>query len=141
MFVEAELDQNGKLLVVDPFLVRGLDARPRPAAAALHLAALHRKPDLVAARIAGDDLHLGAEYAVDDARKLIGVRRGAGAADDQLALLQVLELGDAGGAPGDAERDLVVGAADPIELGGVELRGLVAQERIETSAAAEDAKR
>src|SRR5205823_5798937 len=104
---------------------------PRPAAAALHLAALHGEADFVAARIAGDDLHLGAEHAVDDTRKLVGVGRGAGAADDQLPRQQILEPGDAAGAPGDADADLVVGAADPVVFGRVELRRFVAQQRIE----------
>ena len=84
MLVERELHQDGELLLVEPFLVGRFHARPRPAAAALHLAALHGEADLVAARIAGDDLHLGAEHAVGDPRELVGVRRGAGAADDQL---------------------------------------------------------
>src|SRR5258705_8810937 len=121
--------------------MRRLHARPRPAAAALHLAALHGEAALVAARIAGDDLHLGAKDAVDDPRALIGVGRGAGAADDQLAGHQVLEPRDAAGAPGDADADLVVGAADPVELRRVELCGLVAEQRIEAGAAADDAER
>ena len=53
----------------------------------------------------------------------------------------VLELGDAAGVPGDADADLVVGAADPGEFGGVELRRLVAEQRIEAGAAADDAER
>ncbi len=81
---ERQLHQDVDRLVVDPALVRRQHARPRPAAAALHLAALHRQRDVVAARIAGDDLELGAEHAVEDARELIGVGRRAGAADDQL---------------------------------------------------------
>ena len=42
--------------------------------------------------------------------------------------------------PGDADADLVVGAADPVELGRVELRALVAEQRIEAGAAADDAE-
>ena len=95
-----------------------LHARPRPAAAAVHLAALHREVDVVAAGIAGDDLHLGAEHAVDDARELVGVGGRAGAADVELRGQQVFELGDLGAAvPHHADADLVVGAADPVELG------------------------
>ena len=141
MLVERKLDQDGELLVVEPSLVRRLHARPRPAAAALHLAALHREPDLVAARIAGDDFILVPSTPLSDLRELVGVGRAAGAADDQLLGQQVLELGDAAGVPGDADADFVVGAADPGELGGVELRGLVAEQRIEAGAAADDAER
>ena len=54
-----------------------------------HLAALHRQHHVVAAGIALDDLEMGAEHAVEHARKLIGVGAGAGAADGQL-------LGEAG---------------------------------------------
>ena len=45
------------------------------------------------------------------------------------------------GVPGDADADLVVGAADPGVLGGVELRRLVAEQRIEAGAAADGAER
>ena len=48
---------------------------------------------------------------------------------------------DAGGVPGDADADLVVGAADPGELGGVVLRALVAEQRLERDAAAGGAER
>ena len=42
--------------------------------------------------------------------------------------------------PGDADAHLVVGAADPGELGAVELRLLGAEQRIEAGAAADDAE-
>ena len=44
-------------ILAQPVLL-ALEARPRPAAAAVDLAALHRKIDVVAARIAGDEAHL-----------------------------------------------------------------------------------
>ena len=65
VLVQRKLDQHVEPLLGDPGAVGRLHARPRPAAAALHLAALHREHDIVAARIAADDLHLGAEHAVD----------------------------------------------------------------------------
>src|SRR5262245_1160956 len=121
--------------------MRGLHARPRPATAAVDLAALHREPDVVAAGIAGHDLHLGAEQAVDDARELIGVSGRAGAADGQLLAHEVFELVDAGAVPRDADADLIVGAADPGVFGGVELRTLVSEQRIKASAAPDHPER
>src|SRR5262249_29619906 len=132
---------HGDRLVVDPALVGRQHARPRPAAASLHLAALHGERDIVAAGIAGHDLELGAEHAVDDARELVGVGGLAGAADDQFLRHDVFQLGDAARLPGDADADLVVGAADPGELVGLELRALGAEQRIEGGAAAEGGDR
>src|SRR5262249_53691484 len=109
--------------------------RPGPAATALHFAALHGEADVVAARIAGDDLHLGAEHAIDDARELVGISRRSGAADYEFLGESVFDLVDAGGIPGNAGADFVVGAADPVELAGVELRRLIAEKRIEGGAA------
>ena len=137
MLVEGELRQDGDRLVVEPALVRRQHARPRPAAASLHLAALHGHRDVVAAGIAGDDLELGAEHAVENAWELVGVGGLAGAADDQLLREHVFQLGDAAALPGDADADLVVGAADPGELVGLELRALGPQQRIEGGAAAD----
>src|SRR5262249_5481499 len=52
----------------------------------------------------------------------------------------VLELADAAALPGDADADLVVGAADPGELVGLELGALGAEQRIEGGAAADSAE-
>src|SRR5262249_50840032 len=122
----------------EPGLVGRDQARPRPSAAALHLAAFHGEHHLAAARIAADDLHLGAEHAVENARELVGVGTHRGAADGDLLGEQVLELLDArGGVPRHAHAHLVVGAADPGELGAVELGALLAEDRIEPGAAAD----
>ena len=137
MLVERELDQHDHFLVVDPRFVRRLHARPRPAAAAVDLAALHRHDHVVAARIAFDDLEMRAQNAVEHARELIGVGAGAGAADGELLGEQVLEFGDAGILQRHADADLVVGAAEPVELDRVELIAFADQERIEGDAAAE----
>ena len=53
---------------------------------------------------------------------------------------EVVEFGDLGAAvPHHADADLVIGAADPVEPVAVELRGLVAEQRIEAGAAADGA--
>ena len=53
---------------------------------------------------------------------------------------EVLEFHDLGAAvPHHADADLVIGAADPVEPVAVELRGLVAEQRIEAGAAADGA--
>ena len=141
MPVERELRQHGDRLVVDPAFVCRQDARPRPAAASLHFAALHGHRNVVAAGIAGDDLELGPEHAVEDAGELVGVGGLAGAAHDQLLREHVFQLGDAAALPGDADADLVVGAANPGELVGLELRALGPQQRIEGGAAADGGDR
>src|SRR6185369_17734427 len=82
-----------------------------------------------------------AEHAVEHARELVGVGRLAGAADDQLLAQGVLEPGDAAALPGHADAYLVVGAADPGELVGLELRALGAEQRIEAGAAPDGADR
>src|SRR5262249_32039843 len=106
------------------------------AAPAIDFPALEREVHVVAARITGDDLHAGAEHAIDDARKLVRIGGGAGAADIQHIGQQVVELGDFGAAvPYDAHADLFVGAADPVEFRSFELRRLVAEQRIKAGAA------
>src|SRR5256885_14551369 len=105
----------------------GLDARPGPAAARLDLAALHRERDVVSSRVAGDQAQLGAEDAVHHLWEEIGVGAGAGAADEHRPHVQILEARDAAFAPGGADAHFVVGAAEPAELAGVELRTLGAE--------------
>src|SRR2546423_3567873 len=128
MFRQPHLEQHVDPLAVEPGLVRRPHRGPRPAAAALHLAALHRQIDVVAARIAGNDLELGAEYAVGDLWKLIGIAARSGGADHQFLAGELARALDAAGVPGDADTDLVVGRADPVEFGRLELGGPVAEE-------------
>src|SRR5262249_14078592 len=82
-----------------------------------------------------DDLELGVNGNIENLGKLIGVRGWARSADRQLVLHDLLERGDAGRMPGDAHADFVVHAADPIELGRVELGLRRAKQRIESSTA------
>ena len=131
MLAQRELGQEVDLLALDPFPAGRLDARPRPATAAADLAALHRQQHFVAAAIAADEPHAGAEHAVDDLGELIGVGAGAGMGDHQLLRQHVVESRDAARVPRHAEADFAAGAADPGELGRVELRGLVAEQRLE----------
>src|SRR5262245_16088553 len=116
MLGQRQLHEDADLLVAHPIRPGGFDAGPGPAAAAIDLATLEREIDVIAARIAGDDFHLGAEHAVDDARELVGIGRRASAADAQLLREEVIELGSlATAVPDDADAHLVVGAADPVE--------------------------
>src|SRR5438874_7492079 len=73
-----------------------LDGGPRPAAAPLDLAALHGERDVVAARVAGDELQLGAEDGVHRLREDVGIGARAGAADEDGARVEVLEARDSG---------------------------------------------
>src|SRR5262249_45941549 len=102
MLVERQLYQDGDRLVLDPALVGREHARRGPAATSLPLAPFHRERDIVAAGIAGDDSEFGAEHAIEDARKLIGVGRLTGPADDELLAQRVFEPSDAARLPGDA---------------------------------------
>src|SRR5215216_910144 len=138
MLRQSHLEQDVDLLLVEPGLVRRLHGGPRPAAAALHLAALHGKVDVVTAGVAGYDLEFGAEHAVGYFGKLKRIGRGAAGADDQLLREHVLPFGDAGRVPGDADADLVVGRTDPTELRRVELRALAAEQLVEPDAAVEN---
>ena len=95
MLLERKLHQQLDGAIVDPGGVIGLDARPGPAAAGLHLAALHGKRNVVPAGITGDDAHPGAENVVDRLREKVGVGRGAGPAHEHLARVELLEAVDA----------------------------------------------
>src|SRR5262249_61280373 len=106
MPAQRQLNEDVDLLLIEPLLVRRHHARPRPAAAALHLTALHGQVDLVAARIAGHDLELGAERAVEYFGELVGIRGCPGTADDEVLLHDLLKLGDPGRVPGDTNADL-----------------------------------
>src|SRR5438132_14182396 len=111
-----------------------LDARPRPAAARLDLAALHGERDVVAAGIAGDELHLRAENAVHRLGEEIGIGARAGAADEYRPRVEILELRDAALAPRSADAHLIVRAAEPAELRCRELGALRAEQWIERDA-------
>src|SRR4051812_9773291 len=111
-----------------------LDARPRPAAAPVHLASLHRERDVVTARITAHEAKARAEDPVHHAREKIRVRRRAGASDDQLARIELLEARDPALRPGHAYAHLVVRASDPAELRRLELRTLPSKQRIERDA-------
>src|SRR5689334_2194348 len=131
MLLQRELHKDVKLLLFVPIHSGGLDARPGPTAAALHLAALHGEIDLVAAGISRDKAHFRAEHAIGETRELIGVIGWAVTADDQFLRECVFKFGDAGGVPGRADADFVVGAANPAEFRGVELSGCTAEKWIE----------
>jgi hypothetical protein len=120
-----KLEQDVDLLVANPIGSGADDRRPRPIAAALHLAALERQDNVVAARIATDLPELGAEQAVQQIR-VIDRRR----SEHDLAGHELVERIDAAGVPGHAGAGVDVGAADPIELGGHELRGRIAPDRV-----------
>src|SRR3954466_7191880 len=111
-----------------------LDARPRPAAAPVHLATLHRERDVVTARITAHEAKARAEDPVHHAREKIRVRRRAGASDDELARIELLEARDPALRPGHAHAHLVVRASNPAELRCLELRPLPSEPRIKRDA-------
>ena len=141
MLLVGELDQDVDLLLVEPLAVHALHARPGEGAAALRLAALDRDRHLVAAGIAADDLELGAKHAVEDLRHGLAFVARSGGGDDQFLLPHLLEGRDAGLVPRGAQAHLVVGAAEPEEFLGVELRALHAEQRPERAAASHGGER
>ena len=70
-------------VVAQPIGMRGFHRRPGIAAAAVELVAFHRDIDVAAARIAGDDLELGAEQIVRHLRVEHRRRTCAGRADGE----------------------------------------------------------
>src|SRR6185436_8230405 len=140
MLLQGKLRQDLQRAVLHPRGMVGLYARPRPAAARLHLAALQGEGDVVAAGIARDELQLRAEDTVECFRERVGVGIAAGTADEHLARVEILEAGDAGLAPCGADAHLIVGAADPAEIGALELRALLAEKRLEGDGAADGAE-
>src|SRR5260370_39874006 len=86
-------------------------------------------------------LYCGGEEAVAEMGELVGSGAGAGAADRHLVGAPVVEWGDAGPPlERHAHADLMIAAADPGEFGGVELRCLLAEQRIEAGTAPDDAE-
>ena len=91
MLLEPELHDHIDLLLRDPFRLAGIETAPRHAGGAVGFLALDREQEVGGAGIAGDDLHLGAEHAVEDVGEDDAVGARAGAGHDHLARAQVLD--------------------------------------------------
>src|SRR5262249_38363373 len=141
MLTQRVLHQQADLFLFYPPPAGRLHGRPRNAAASLRFATLHREIDFVTSRIAGYHLELGAEHVVEQRGILIRIVGHSAGADHELSLLSILERLDAGGVPGDANTDLIIGAADVVEPPAVVLGGLVAQQRLERHGAGDGSKR
>src|SRR5262249_1923090 len=94
------LDQDVNLLVGKPLRPRRLPGGPGIRAPAADLAAFHREIDVVAARIAGDDLEFGADERVERVGIEIRAAGDSRGAHHQLALHHVPDRADAGRVPG-----------------------------------------
>ena len=90
--------------------------------------------------IAGDELQLDAEHVAHERRIGVGVGAGAFAADREAQLQRVLPGLDRRRVPGRAQRNLVGAAAEPGELGRIELHPGGADQRLDREAAAEGAE-
>ena len=101
----------------------------RIAAEAVDLAAFHRQDDRRRAVIAAHQFDLGVEYVLVEEREHVGIGAGPVAAEDDRLGQNVVPVLDRGGMPRHAGRDLVGDAAEPRELGAVELRALREQGR------------
>ena len=110
------------LLLGDPMRRLRLDRGPAEPAHALHLAALDREVDLRRALVAAHDFELVAEHVIHQQREIDHGGAGRGGADDYFL---GGELGDARNrhrVPHEGDVGLAVGAAEPDQLRGVELR-------------------
>ena len=96
---------------------------------ALHLAALHGEVNLRRALVAGDDLELVAEQAIEQHRVVVLRRARRLRAHDNLGGLGVFELLHRRVVPDVEHLRLAVGAAETVELGGVEARAGGLQQR------------
>ena len=83
------------------------------------------------AGIAGDYAKLRAQFAIERARKKLGVRGRAVAAHDHLLLEDVGERALGRRVPGDDNADLAGGRAEPVDLAHVEPHALFIEERLE----------
>ena len=83
--------------------------------------ALHREVDVVAAGIAGDELHLGAEHVAHDQREGVGIGADRAAAEAELAREHVVPGLDRRGLPGGADAGLAGDGAEPGELDRIEV--------------------
>ena len=114
---------------------------PAEPAASLHLAALHRDVDAVAAVVAVDQAYLGSGNPIDQlGMDRVRGRQPAGAHDD-FRLADVIHGAERRCVPRHTDRDLVVEAAEPGELQRVDHRCGLTVQRIETDVADSDADR
>src|ERR1700716_2639831 len=131
--LQREDDQQIDLAVAQPVRARALDAVPRPAAAAVDLAALDREVDLRAARIAGHKLDLGAEHGAQDHREIVEVGARPFAPERERLGEHVRPGLDRRGVPGRAQARGAGDAAQPGEFARVELQ--VAEQRLDRDTA------
>jgi hypothetical protein len=91
VLLQSELHKHVDLLVLHPLRTRHFQRDESHRAESLRLAALHGQQGFGRAGIAGDDLELRLQDVVEQSREQHGVAGGAGAADDQFALQQIVE--------------------------------------------------
>ena len=92
-------------------------------------AALDREEDVGGALIARNDSDLHAEHVGEERGIEVGISAGPRRSDDKLHSPQVLDRPHRRILPRDADYRVVIGAADPAELSGVEAGSLAAEQR------------
>ena len=118
VLLEPQLHNHVELLVFDPVEADGLVGLPGQAADSLDLALFHRQPH-AAGVIAADDFEFGPEQGVENLRVHARAGAHAGRGDRDFPLGRVFQRLDRASDPGDADRLLLVRAADPLELARV----------------------
>src|SRR5215475_11419565 len=97
----------------------------------MNLAPLHREVYFPSAGVAGNHVDFGAENILQNQWMLIADRRLARGSEDRFGLEYVGErLRTIGTKPQATERNVLIHAADPAELGGIELGLIIAHQRL-----------
>ncbi len=132
------VEEDLEAAVLEPLVIAVLDGGIG-LADALHLAALDRQHDAVGAAVALDQLEFHAERIGEQQGRHGHRGAGAGAADQQFLLEQVLAFGDARFVGGDADPVGQLRTADPVELERIELHAGMLEQRLVGQVAADHA--
>ena len=138
VLLERHLVKDVDLLVLEPVAFAQLEEGPADPAEAFHLASLHRQQDFGGPGITQHDLELRSDELVRCLRKHDLGCISAGPADNGFCGEGVLQRLHLCGVPQGAGRVFDIGGADPVELAGIELGVLVAEERLDRDGAAGD---
>ena len=137
---QCHLQQDVEFAGLEVLAPHQFDAGPRPAADAVDLAPVHRQHGHRRARIARDQLELGAQQVLDEIGEHFRVRTRPLSADHGPVPAQFGEGLGRRPVRGDADRDLVVHRPQPVELGRVELRARAAEQLMGRRAARDHAE-
>ena len=132
------LDDHLHAAAVEPAGLCHRDRRPGEPAGALRFAALDSERDFTAAGITQNDFEFRAQHGVQH-RRIIGSRTRATRRDDQILLQDVVESLHRRIRARDADVNIVIGAAEIMELAGIMFHRRQAEKRFKNDARLESA--